>query len=363
MDLRTRGGYHRRMSKWLHPGPRAVGWWLVAVAALIAAMVVLGGLTRLTGSGLSITEWQPVSGAIPPLTHRDWVNEFDHYKTIPQYRYENPNMTLDQFKGIFWWEWAHRLLGRAIGFAFFIPFLWFAWRGAIARRNWPRFILLFVLGGLQGAVGWWMVESGLETRVSVAPYRLAIHLGVALVLLAAILWTALEYLRPRIPSPPLGERARVRGLSALALTLPALVYLQMLLGALVAGLQAGYIYNTWPSMNGRLFPESMFVLSPWVRNFTENPGLAQFDHRLVAYGIAIAAIALWLWARRLNIDGLARRVCDLVLGLVFAQVALGITTLLEQAPLSLSSLHQTVAVFVFGSAIWLAYETRLLRPA
>ncbi len=279
---------------------RAVGFWLLAVAAIIVGMVTLGGLTRITGSGLSITEWDPIMGAIPPLNDAQWHEAFAKYQLIPQYRLENHGMSLDAFKAIFWWEWTHRFLGRLLGVVFFVPFVWFAWTGAIARREWSRMLLLFALGGLQGFVGWWMVESGLETRVAVSQYRLAIHLGVAIILLGAILWTALEYLR--LPSPPLRGRGQGEGASPpdslrapltptlspgsggegvrlLAFVLVGLVYLQMLLGALVAGLHAGLIYNTWPSMDGRVFPEGPFN---WLSPF-EDPGLAQFDHRIGAY--------------------------------------------------------------------------------
>src|SRR5690349_1528471 len=216
---------------------RAVGLWLLAVALVILAMITIGGLTRLTGSGLSITEWQPIMGAIPPLNQREWLDAFAKYQKIPQYILENRGMSLEAFKGIFWWEWTHRFLGRFLGVAFFLPFLWFAWKGAIRKSDWPRMLLLFVLGGLQGFIGWWMVQSGLETRVSVSQYRLAIHLGAALLLLIAILWIALEYLRDlKTPPRPAGRQ----------ITFVVLVYLQMLLGALVAGLHAGLIYNTWP---------------------------------------------------------------------------------------------------------------------
>src|SRR6201996_2002345 len=189
---------------------RAVGIWLLAVAAIIAGMVVIGGLTRLTGSGLSITEWDPIMGVIPPLSDATWQDAFHKYQQIPQYTRENAGMTLDGFKGIFWWEWTHRLLGRLLGVVFFVPFVWFAWRGAITRKEIPRMVVLFLLGGLQGFIGWWMVESGLEVRVSVSQYRLAIHLGTALILFGAILWTALEYLRSHFPSPPVGGEGRVR---------------------------------------------------------------------------------------------------------------------------------------------------------
>src|ERR1700761_5571370 len=217
------------ISRLRSPGRRAVGIWLLAVAAIIAGMVTIGGLTRLTGSGLSITQWDPIMGAIPPMGEAQWQHAFDLYKHIPQYTDENSNMTLEGFKGIFWWEWSHRLLGRLLGVIFFVPFLWFAWRGAIARSGYPRMILLFALGGLQGFVGWWMVESGLEVRDSVSQYRLAIHLGVAIILLGAILWTALEYLRVKTPE----QRAMPYAKWAVAFV--GLVYFQMLLGALVAG--------------------------------------------------------------------------------------------------------------------------------
>jgi cytochrome c oxidase assembly protein subunit 15 len=335
------------------PGRKAVGAWLLVVAAMIVAMVIVGGLTRLTGSGLSITEWKPVSGVIPPLSETAWQQEFTLYKAIPQYQFENRGMTLSQFKGIFWWEWAHRLLGRLIGFVFFVPFVWFAWKGAIGRKDIPRMALLFALGGLQGFIGWWMVQSGLETRLSVSQYRLAIHLGTAIILLGAILWTALGYLRARNEAVRVPDVLR-KGAAVFA----GLVYVQLLLGALVAGLHAGLIYNTWPSMDGRVFPEGAFFHQPWWINFFDNPGLAQFDHRIGAYIVAISAGWLWWQGRKAGLTGLARRSSMAVLHTTLLQVALGIATLLMQAPIHLSATHQLVATLLFCVAVWHAFEMR-----
>ena len=328
---------------------RAVGIWLLAVAAMIAAMVVVGGLTRLTGSGLSITEWHPVTGVIPPLSHQAWVAEFGKYKEIPQYKFENRGMSLADFQGIYWWEWTHRLLGRTIGLAFLLPFLFFAWRGDIPRSRYRQMIVLFLLGGLQGVIGWWMVKSGLETRVSVSQYRLAIHLGFAIILLGAILYVALEFLRPK-PA----QRGKGRG----AFIFIVLVFIQMLLGALVAGLHAGLIYNTWPSMNGHFLPENPFFDAPCWINFFENPGLAQFDHRIGAYIVALAAIAQWFVSKN------TRKTATLVVAIVAAQIGLGILTLLNQVPIPLAALHQITAVALYCAAVWHFYETsRAPQPA
>ncbi|MGH6876663.1 MAG: COX15/CtaA family protein [Rhizomicrobium sp.] len=357
----------------LQPARRAVGLWLLVLALLVAAMVTLGGLTRLTGSGLSITEWQPVTGVVPPLTEHAWQTEFAKYQHIPQYRLENAGMNLADFKAIYWWEWTHRLLGRLIGVVFLLPFIGFAATGAIPRRDWPRMALLFALGGLQGVVGWWMVESGLETRVSVSQYRLAIHLGVAILLFGALLWTAFSYLRSPFPPPSAGEvpsravraerdrrtgsaRRRAESLRVAGWALLALVYVQMLLGALVAGLHAGLIYNTWPSMNGRVVPEGAFALHPWWRNFFENPGLAQFDHRLTAYLVVIAAGGFWLVVRRFDTGNRLRVSSNALVAIVLVQIALGIATLLNQVPIALAALHQATAVALFAAALWNAYE-------
>jgi len=325
---------------------KAVGIWLLCVALLIAIMVSVGGLTRLTGSGLSITEWKPVTGAVPPLSDQAWNKAFADYQRIPQYKLENHGMSLGEFKGIYWWEWAHRFLGRFIGFAFLLPFLWFVSRGAIKRADVPRMALLFVLGGLQGAVGWWMVASGLETRVTVSQYRLAAHLGMAILLLGAMIWVALDYLR----GP--AHKQKATG----AFVLAGLVYVQILLGALVAGLHAGLIYNTWPSMDGRVFPEGAFFAQPWWINIFENAGLAQFNHRIGAYVIAALVAALW-WGGR-HLTGWARRTQHLLLALTGIQITLGIFTLLHQAPVSLSALHQATAAALFSAAMWHAYEMR-----
>jgi len=334
------------------PGHVAVGLWLLTVAALIITMLAVGGLTRLTGSGLSITEWKPILGAIPPLSHEGWLEAFHKYQQIPQYR-QNMGMTLEGFKAIFWWEWAHRFLGRAIGFIFLVPFAWFAVTGAIKREDWPRMLLVFVLGGLQGFVGWWMVKSGLDVRVSVSQYRLAIHLGMAVLLLGAVLWVALEYLRGR-------ERNAPTPASRWAWVFVGLIFLQMMLGALVAGLHAGLHYNTWPSMDGNLLP-----VAPWADGWLsifENPGLAQFDHRMAAYVVAASAWIFWSWLRTRNMclfPSMARRASTAVLAITALQIIIGIETLLYQVPVVLGALHQVIAALLFSAAIWLVFELRL----
>jgi cytochrome c oxidase assembly protein subunit 15 len=329
---------------------RAVGVWLLAVALVILAMITIGGLTRLTGSGLSITEWKPIMGALPPLNEAEWQDAFAKYQRIPQYIVENRDMTLEGFKGIFWWEWIHRFLGRLLGVMFFVPFLWFAGTGAIQKRDWPRMLTLFLLGGLQGFIGWWMVTSGLETRVSVSQYRLAIHLGSALLLLIAILWIALEYLRP----------GKSTGMSKRATAFVGLVYGQMLLGALVAGLHAGLIYNTWPDMNGHVFPEAPFFSSPWWINFFENPGLTQFDHRIGAY--LVAGVAAWVYLQGIKLGGYVRTSAKLVAMITVFQIFLGIATLLLQAPQALAAAHQVTAALLLCAAVWHAYEVRIWAP-
>jgi len=330
---------------------KAVGLWLLAVALVILAMVTIGGLTRLTGSGLSITEWNPIMGALPPLNQAQWAEAFAKYQRIPQYIVENRGMSLDAFKGIFWWEWTHRLLGRLLGVVFFVPFVWFAAVGAIRRSEWPRMLLLFALGGFQGFIGWWMVTSGLETRVSVSQYRLAIHLGAALLLLVAILWIALEYLRG-------GEG---KGNARRGFAFAALVYAQMLLGALVAGLHAGLVYNTWPDMNGHVFPENPFFASPWWINFFENDGVAQFDHRIGAY--IVAGFAAFIYVCGLKLSGYAKTSAKAVAAITVFQIFLGIATLLMMAPAALAALHQMTAATLLCAAVWHAYELRRLSFA
>jgi cytochrome c oxidase assembly protein subunit 15 len=336
---------------------RAVGLWLLAVALVILAMVTVGGLTRLTGSGLSITEWNPIMGALPPLNDAQWAEAFAKYQRIPQYVLENRGMSLAAFKGIFWWEWAHRLLGRLLGVIFFVPFVWFAAVGAIQRSDWPRMLLLFALGGLQGFIGWWMVTSGLETRVSVSQYRLAIHLGAALLLLVAILWIALEYLRG--PASESGQTNKGgKGNARRGYLFVTLIYVQMLMGALVAGLHAGLVYNTWPDMNGHAFPDAPFFAAPWWINFFENDGLAQFDHRIGAY--LVAAFAAFIYLHGIRLAGYAKKSAKLVAAITTFQIFLGITTLLLMAPEWLAAAHQVTAACLLCAAVWHAFELRRL---
>jgi heme a synthase len=324
------------------PRLAAVKWWLMVVAVLIAIMVLVGGATRLTESGLSIVEWKPVTGTLPPLNEAQWAQAFEGYKTIPQYRELNAGMTLAEFKTIFWWEWSHRLLGRLIGVAYLLPFLYFLWRGALSGELKRRLWLIFGLGALQGAVGWWMVASGLAERVSVSPYRLAFHLTLACAIFALIVWT-IQRLRP-LPLAITPMRLRVT-----ANVLLALVLGQIYCGALVAGLRAGLLYNTWPLIDGHVVPAaaSLFFNEPWWRNLFENPLTVQFTHRMIAYALWVAALAHAIDSVRAGRAGLS-----VVLAIaVTVQAALGVATLLYQVPILLALVHQGMAIIVLAIAV------------
>lgn len=333
--------------------------WLIVVAALVFVMVCVGGATRLTGSGLSITEWQPLMGALPPLNDADWQDVFEKYKRIPQYEQVNKGMSLPEFKAIFWWEWGHRLLGRLIGVVFAVPLAWFWWRGAIGPELRGKLTGLLALGGLQGAMGWYMVKSGLVDRVSVSQYRLALHLGLAILIFGMLVWIVLDIDRHRERAVRLNTLSR--GQVRLGLGLAGLVFAQILLGALVAGLKAGLTYNTWPLMDGRLVPDGLFTMSPWWINLFENITTVQFDHRMVAY--VVLALAAWhAWSVNASADD--ERVRGSAIALLLAivgQAALGIWTLIAVVPLPLGIAHQAGAVAVFGVAVW--HVHRLLRRA
>ena len=326
----------------------AVRLWLYAVAALVLAMIVVGGATRLTDSGLSITEWQPILGVIPPLTEADWHEAFAKYQQIPQYQLVNKGMSLDEFKFIYWWEWAHRFLGRFIGVAFALPFLWFWARRQLPKGLAPKLLGVLALGAIQGGVGWFMVMSGLVDRVDVSPYRLALHLIIALVILAWLVWLALD-IKPAASST---RRSSVSpGLKHLAAGLVLLVLLQSLLGAFVAGHNAGLTYNTWPLMDGQFIPDGLGTMSPWYINLFENITTIQFNHRMGAYLLAVVAVIQYLWVARSVDDQRLVRSALLVLIGVFAQAALGIWTLLEVVPLWLGLAHQAGAAIVLIIAV------------
>jgi cytochrome c oxidase assembly protein subunit 15 len=320
--------------------------WIACLAALVFAMVVVGGATRLTQSGLSIVEWKPVTGVVPPLSQAQWQVEFDKYKTIPQYQRVNRGMSLDEFKTIFWWEWSHRLLGRLLGAVFLLPFLFFLWRGLIDRRLAGALLGIFALGAVQGAVGWWMVSSGLTERVVVSQYRLAFHLTLACLIYAALVLTA-DRCSARSLQTPAPRRI---GVTAAALVV--LVITQIYLGALVAGLHAGLIYNTWPLIDGALLPPVSGLLfeQPAWRNVFENPLTVQFDHRMLAYGLVAVALfhAIDVWR---NVEARTPRIgAAAVAAVVCAQAVLGIVTLLMAAPLALAMLHQAMALVVLAVA-------------
>jgi len=334
----------------------AVGTWLLILAGMVFVMVILGGATRLSGSGLSMVHWQPLS-LLPPTSDAEWQQAFTDYQKSPQGALINAGIALAGFKSIFWLEYIHRLWGRLIGVVFLVPFIWFVARGRLGRRDAPRLFALFVLGGLQGALGWAMVASGLEARPEVSHYRLAAHLVAALLIYAALVWSALVYLHegeaPAAPPDPLAATLRRRllvPLALLCLSIPA--------GALVAGLHAGMIYNTFPAMGGTLLPADAWAMTPLWRNFFDNPTLAQFDHRALAIATWAACVAVWWTARPLVLLPRARLAVNLVPLVATAQAAMGVATLLELVPLPLAVAHQAGAFLLFTTILWAMFLLR-----
>src|SRR5882757_10097946 len=336
---------------------RAVRWWLISVAALIALMVLVGGATRLTESGLSIVEWKPVTGSMPPLSEAQWTDALEAYKKIPQYRELNAGMSLYEFKEIFWWEWSHRLLGRFIGVAYLLPFLFFLWRGGLSGELKRRLWFLFALGGLQGAVGWWMVASGLSERVEVSQYRLATHLVLALLIFAGIVWTVRRLAERRQIAAP----ARLRLTSGLLLVV---TFVQIYFGALVAGLRAGRAYNTWPQIDGAFIPsvDRLWFETPWWRNMFDNVLTVQFEHRMTAYALfALAALHAFDAVRSRAAPAVVNGAFWLAAAIML-QATLGILTLLNEVPTSLALAHQAVAIAVLTLAIFQAERLAARRP-
>ena len=335
----------------------AVRWWLIVVAALIAVMVLVGGATRLTESGLSIVEWKPVTGTLPPLNEAQWVQAFEGYKAIPQYRELNAGMSLSEFKTIFWWEWSHRLLGRVIGAVYLLPFLYFLWRGALSTELKRRLWMIFGLGALQGAVGWWMVASGLTQRTEVSQYRLATHLILALIIFASIVWT-LRRMSARL-HPVAPARLKLSGMALLTLT-----FVQLYFGALVAGLRAGRVYNTWPEIDGALIPSAarLWFEQPWWRNLFDNALTVQFEHRMTAYALLILAVLHAIDAMRSRAGAAVIGGAWSLVAAIILQAALGILTLLHQVPIDLALAHQATAIVVLTLAV-LQTERLLARRA
>ncbi|MDG1737357.1 MAG: COX15/CtaA family protein [Paracoccaceae bacterium] len=325
---------------------RGIRVWLMVLFAMVVAMIVVGGLTRLTDSGLSITEWKPVTGAMPPMNEAAWQEEFEKYQAIPEYQLQNKGMTLSEFQFIYWWEWGHRQLGRTIGLVWFLGYLGFAATKRVPTGWHQRLILIGALGGLQGAVGWWMVSSGLQgSMLDVASYRLAIHLGLAFIILGYIAWYVLLLGREErdLLQARRGKEGRQFGL---ATGLLHFAFLQILIGALVAGIDAGRNYPDWPLMAGGFLPPDIFAFEPWWRNFFENDGLVQFMHRMAGYLLFIFAIVVWRRGAK-SAHAHTRFAFNAVMAMITLQMVLGIATVLYSAPLEIAIVHQIGAIITW----------------
>ncbi|MEM7463263.1 MAG: COX15/CtaA family protein [Pseudomonadota bacterium] len=318
--------------------------WLYVICALIFAMVLVGGATRLTDSGLSITEWKPLLGAIPPLSAEHWAEEFEKYRQIPEYQQINKGMSLSEFKVIYWWEWAHRFLGRFIGLAFALPLAWFWVSGRLEARMKPRLLALLVLGGFQGFIGWWMVTSGLVERTDVSQYRLAIHLTLACLIFAYALWIARGLARYSVPPARFALRI-------LAPIIAIAVLVQIFLGGLVAGLDAGLAFNDWPTMDYAIIPTGLFQLSPAWLNFFENPKTVQFVHRIGGYILLLLALIQLIATMQVSTANTHKARAVIMFALVTIQAAIGIVTLVLQVPMSWALMHQGGAVIVLAFAV------------
>jgi cytochrome c oxidase assembly protein subunit 15 len=337
---------------------RQIAIWLFACSAMVFAILVVGGVTRLTHSGLSIVEWKPIVGIIPPLNQTEWDETFDKYKQTPEYQKVNHQMSLDEFKFIFYWEYWHRVLGRLIGVVFLVPFTYFLLRRKLDPPLIPKLLGIFVLGGMQGAMGWYMVKSGLVDDPRVSQYRLTAHLSLAFVIFIAMMWVALGLW---------SERARVtadatlRGLQRTGFWLAVLVFYMVITGGFVAGIRAGKAYNTFPLMNGHVLPPESFILDPWYLNFFNNMAMVQFDHRLGAWVLAFLVPWFWLKVRSAAVSGRARLAATVLLAAIAVQIALGIVTLVLAVPVALGAAHQGGSMVVFGILLWLNHELRVAR--
>ncbi len=326
--------------------------WLTLVGLMVFCMIIVGGATRLTHSGLSIVEWEPLVGTIPPLDQEDWDEVFDEYKTSPEYQQVNFGMSLDEFKVIFWWEYFHRLLGRLIGLVFFIPLLYFAIRRKINGSLAKRLFGIFVLGGLQGGMGWYMVASGLVDDPRVSQYRLTAHLGIAFLIFGAIVWTALSVMYPSKTN----MSQPVRRMFRFAVAINVIIFLMVVSGGFVAGIRAGLAYNTWPLMGNSFVPPDIFILTPGWRNFFENMATVQFDHRIIAYVLAVLVPIFWFKVRRRDVSPQTVIATNTLLVLVFTQIVVGISTLLHHVPVTLGVAHQGIGSLVFVTSLWVTHS-------
>jgi cytochrome c oxidase assembly protein subunit 15 len=335
----------------LHRRDVIIATWLIVVIAMVFAMIVLGGVTRLTHSGLSMVEWKPVTGWLPPLGEAAWMEVFDKYKLSPEFQKINKHMDLDGFKSIFWFEFLHRLWGRLIGVVFFVPFMFFLIRGWVSKGLAPKLALMFVLGGLQGVMGWYMVKSGLVDRPDVSQYRLTAHFSLALIIIGTIEWVALGLLFPKHVKAK--EKAPLARFSVIIVVW---VFVTALSGGFVAGLDAGFAYNTFPLMDGGFLPPDLYQLSPFYLNLFEDITSVQFNHRLLAKALFVLVAIMWLKARNVKLQPRGRLAVNCLGAVVLIQVVLGVTTLLMVIPMALAAAHQAGAVIVFMTALWMARE-------
>ena len=330
---------------------KKIALWLLICCGLVFVMVVLGGVTRLTGSGLSMVDWRPVAGILPPMSDEAWQRTFEMYQQTPEFQKINSDMDVDGFKGIFWLEYLHRLLGRTIGVVFLLPFLYFAWRGAIRRDEWLKYGTMFVLGGLQGLLGWYMVKSGLVDNPQVSQYRLTAHLVAAFLIYAYMFWVALSLMYPAA-----GDRPQAWFGKTVALT--ALIVVTVISGGFVAGLKAGKIYNSFPMMGEHWVPPDFMALSPWWRNLFDNMAAVQFNHRVLAITTFFLVVVYWWRMPRDTLPGRVRKGVNALLHTSALQVALGIATLLLVVPIPLAAAHQGVAMLLFTVALYLCHALR-----
>ena len=337
---------------------KAIAIWLLACCATIFGMIILGGVTRLTGSGLSMVEWAPIMGILPPLNQAEWQETFLLYQQFPEYKLKNFNMSLGEFKSIFWFEYGHRLLGRSIGIIFLLPFLFFLFKGKIEKALTPKLITMFVLGGLQGLMGWYMVKSGLINDPHVSQYRLTAHLGLAVVIYAYMFWVALDLLYPKINGSSNNTAAKNTSyrLRSLSLIITGIIVVTILSGGFVAGTHAGLAFNTFPLMDGRLIPAGLFALSPLWHNFFENIVTVQFDHRVLATVLFLIIPVFWFKAGRLELPALARTGSHLLLATLVLQITLGISTLLLVVPVALAAAHQAGAIVLLTAALFVSQQ-------